>query len=57
MLLLLLLQKLYDHTGSIRKNEFPAGPDTYREYVYSRDDENADFIIVRTPVKDVQNVE
>jgi hypothetical protein len=51
------LQKLYDHTGSIRKNEFPAGPDIYREYVYGRDDDNADIVIVRTPAREAQNVE
>uniref|UniRef100_A0A7S3L9I6 Flavin-containing monooxygenase n=1 Tax=Amphora coffeiformis TaxID=265554 RepID=A0A7S3L9I6_9STRA len=49
-------QKIYDHTGGLRKDEFPAGPDTYREYVYERDDANSSFRIVETPVESTATV-
>ena len=50
-------QKIYDHTGGLRKNTFPAGPDTYREYVYERNDANSDFRLVETPNEAMANVE
>lgn len=50
-------QNIYDHAGGLRKNDFPAGPDTYREFVYRRDEENADFVIVNDPTKEVTKVE
>ena len=56
-MLSLPLQKLYDHTGGLRKNTFPAGPDSYREYVYERDDANSDIRIVETPNEAMASVE
>lgn len=41
----------------LRKNTFPAGPDTYREYVYERDDANSDFRLVETPAASMATVE
>ena len=41
----------------LRKNDFPAGPDTYREYVYERDDANSGFRVVETPADSMATVE
>jgi len=40
----------------LRKNAFPAGPDTYREYVYERDDAKSSFRIIKTPVESAATV-
>jgi Flavin-binding monooxygenase-like len=44
-------QRIYDHSHSVRSNG-PSTSDSYREYVYVRDDSDTGFRILETPVEE-----
>ena len=47
-------QALYDHSGALRTNAFPGGPDEYRYVRFDRDPDNKKFSVDETHAKELE---